>query len=191
MRLAQTFAAALVLAVVVQTSAPATVPASAAAAVVLTAADIRAALGRLSPQFTDDEPQRVFDAGPNRLGLFVVGRPRKTGPGQRLPAGATAVTKGLPLDQVTTVVQVLSGAGEFITGGTLLAPTRMPASDPDAAVIGPGSRARAIVAGERRRISTGDVVVIPAGLPHGFAVIESPITYLVIRIDSGHVLLLK
>jgi quercetin dioxygenase-like cupin family protein len=40
-------------------------------------------------------------------------------------------------------------------------------------------------------IGPGDIVIIPAGVAHGFAVIETPVTYLVIRVDSGHSLPLK
>jgi hypothetical protein len=34
-------------------------------------------------------------------------------------------------------------------------------------------------------------VIIPAGVAHGFAAIETPVTYLVLRIDPGHSLPLK
>jgi hypothetical protein len=160
-------------------------------AVVVAGTDVGRAVSQLSPQFTDDEPLRVLDAGANRLGLFVVGRPMRTGPEQVAQDGAVAVTEGLQLDQVSAIVQVLSGAGEFVTGGTLVAPIRMPPNDPDAAVIGPGTRGKAILGGERRRIASGDMFIIPAGVPHGFAVIEAPITYLVIRVDTGRTLPLK
>jgi hypothetical protein len=160
-------------------------------AVVVARTDVSHAVSQLSPKFTDDEPLRVLDAGANRLGLFVVGRPKMTGPERVARDGAVTVTEGLQLDQVSAVVQVLSGAGEFVTGGTLVAPIRMPPDDPDVAVIGPGSRGTAIVGGERRRIAQGDMVIIPAGVPHGFAVIEAPITYLVIRVDAGRTLPLK
>jgi hypothetical protein len=122
-------------------------------AVVVAGTDVGRAVSQLSPQFTDDEPLRVLDAGANRLGLFVVGRPKRTGPEQVAQDGAVAVTEGLQLDQVSAIVQVLSGAGEFVTGGTLVAPIRMPPNDPDAAVIGPGTRGEAILGGERRRIA--------------------------------------
>jgi len=90
-----------------------------ASAVVVAGADVSRAVSQLSPKFTDDEPLRVLDAGANRLGLFVVGRPKKSGPERITPDGAVAVTEGLQLDQVSAIVQVLRGAGEFVTGGTL------------------------------------------------------------------------
>jgi hypothetical protein len=160
-------------------------------AAIVTVADIVAAVRQLSPDLTDDEPLRVLDAGPDRLGAFVVGRPRVTGPARVGADGAVAVTEGLQLDRVSTVLEVLSGAGEFVAGGRLTSPARMAPDDPDASVIGAGSRGKAIIGGSRRRIAQGDMVIIPAGVPHGFAAIESPITYLVIRVDSGRSLPLK
>ena len=158
---------------------------------IVTAADIVAAVRQLSPKFTDDEPLRVLDAGPNRLGAFVVGRPKVTGPARVAADGGVAVTEGLQLDRVSTVLQVLSGAGEFVAGGSLTSPARMAPDDPDASVIGPGNRGKAIIGGSRRRLAQGDMVIIPAGVPHGFAATESPMTYLVIRVDSGRALPLK
>jgi quercetin dioxygenase-like cupin family protein len=63
--------------------------------------------------------------------------------------------------------------------------------DPDAEVIGPGQRGRAILGGRSRRISAGDMVIIPAGVPHGFSEIETPLRYLVVRVDTGQTLPLK
>ena len=168
-----------------------TARATAPEAAVVRSSDVASAVVGLSPHLTDDEPLRVLDAGPIRLGAFVVGRPKVTEPAHIAPDGAVAVTEGLQLDQVSSVLQVLNGAGDFVTGGTLINPVRMVEDDPDASVIGPGSRSKAILGGVRRRIMRGDIVIIPAGVPHGFAAIESPITYLVIRVDSGRSLPLK
>lgn len=160
-------------------------------AAVVTSSDIASAVEGLSPHLTDDEPLRVLDAGQIRLGAFVVGRPNVTAPAHVAPDGTVAVTEGLQLDQVSSVLQVLNGAGDFVTGGTLINPVHMAEDDSDASVIGPGSRGKAILGGVRRRLMRGDIVIIPAGVPHGFASIESPITYLVIRVDSGRSLPLK
>jgi quercetin dioxygenase-like cupin family protein len=42
--------------------------------------------------------------------------------------------------------------------------------------------------GQRRSVSTGDIVIIPAGVPHGFAEIADHVTYLSIRPDVDHLL---
>jgi hypothetical protein len=167
---------------------PAPSVAASASAAFITAAEIISTVKRLSPTFTDDEPIRVIAAGANRIGVFVVGRPKKTGPAQSQPDGAVHVTEGLRLDQVSAIVRVLDGTGTMVTGGTLIGPQRMAANDPDVEVIGPGQRGQAILGGDSRRVSAGDMVIIPAGVPHGFSEIEQPITYLVIRVDTGQVL---
>jgi quercetin dioxygenase-like cupin family protein len=45
--------------------------------------------------------------------------------------------------------------------------------------------------GTSRRISKGDVVVIPGGVPHGWASAESDITYLIVRSDPSKKIPLK
>jgi len=165
--------------------------ATSASAAFVMAGDVMATLKQLSPTLTDDEPIRVLAAGPNRIGVFVVGRPKKTGPARSYPDGSVQVIEGLQLDQVSAVVRVLEGAGAIVTGGTLVNAQRMPANDPDADVIGPGVRGKAILGGQSRRVSAGDMVIIPAGVAHGFSEIEGPITYLVIRVDAARGLPLK
>src|SRR5260370_14412762 len=56
---------------------------------------------------------------------------------------------------------------------------------------GPGASGTAIQGGVSRRIKAGDVVIIPAGVPHWFIQIEGSITYLVVRVDPSPVLDVK
>jgi hypothetical protein len=157
-----------------------------ARAAIVTDADVAAALRDLSPQYTDDEPIRVVDAGAGRIGIFVVGRPKRIGPSIADAAGAVRVSEGLELTHVSAVMRILSGAGTLVTGGRLVDARAMSANDPDAEVIGPGNRGKIILGGESRRVSVGDIVIIPAGVPHGFSETDGSITYVVIRVDSGH-----
>jgi Cupin len=53
---------------------------------------------------------------------------------------------------------------------------------------GPGASGTAIQGGVSRRIKAGDVVVIPAGVPHWFSEIEGSITYVVVRVDPDRLL---
>jgi quercetin dioxygenase-like cupin family protein len=43
----------------------------------------------------------------------------------------------------------------------------------------------------RRRITKGDMVIIPAGTPHWFSEIQETLTYTVVRVDPGKVIALK
>ena len=58
-------------------------------------------------------------------------------------------------------------------------------------LTGPSSFGTGIEGGESRRVVAGDMVIVPAGVPHGFSRIEEAITYLVIRVDPEQVVELK
>ena len=75
-------------------------------------------------------------------------------------------------DWETDVVYVLEGSATVVTGGTVVDPT----------VTEPGQiRGPVIQGGETRRIGKGDVMVIPAGVPHWFKEISGPLTYFVVK----------
>lgn len=86
---------------------------------------------------------------------------------------------------------MLDRAGTLVTGGKLANPAPLSSDDPDLKLVGTGNRGNGIQNGQSRRISKGDVVIIPAGVPLGFSAIEKSITYEVVRIDSGKTLPLK
>ena len=68
---------------------------------------------------------------------------------------------------------MLAGSATFITGGSV----------PDAKVIEPNElRGAAIVRGDSRRIVTGDVIVVPAGVPHMFTDVQGPLDYYVVKV---------
>src|SRR5262245_35579136 len=75
-------------------------------------------------------------------------------------------------DFETDVVYVLDGAATLVTGGTVSEPRRTE----------PGQiRGPVIQGGESRRIAPGDVIVIPAGVPHWFRDVHAPLTYFVVK----------
>jgi hypothetical protein len=157
----------------------------------VTAGEVNATSLGLHPTLTDDEPLRVIEAGPYRLGVFVVGRPAVTGLPQRTASGAMKVTEGLSLDTVASIIQIREGVGTLVTGGQLEDVTRLGADDPDFEVVGMGLRGKAIARGTSRRVQAGDIVLIPAGTAHGFSQVERPLNYLVIRVDSAKAIPLK
>ena len=90
--------------------------------------------------------------------------------------------------RVTEVYYVLSGSGILVTGGDVTGNTEFPADNVSVReLIGP-SGSRTTTNGQTQAISVGDVVVIPAGVPHGFRHIQEQITYLSIRVDPDQVL---
>src|SRR5712691_7364900 len=73
----------------------------------------------------------------------------------------------------TDLIYVLSGSATFITGGSV----------PDVKAIEPNElRGAAIVGGDSRRIVKGDVVVVPAGVPHMFTDVQGPLDYYVVKV---------
>ena len=75
-------------------------------------------------------------------------------------------------DWETDVVYVLEGSATVVTGGTVM----------DGKVTEPGQvRGATIQGGEARRIGKGDVLVIPAGVPHWFKEVSGPLTYFVVK----------
>ncbi len=91
----------------------------------------------------------------------------------------------------SVIYQVISGSGTLVSGGRLIAAHHMAKNDPDRALLGhppiegAGSSAACI---DRY---PGDIIVIPARVPHGFQAIPHAITYLSIRIDPHRELPLK
>ena len=80
--------------------------------------------------------------------------------------------RGIVHTQVTEVYYIISGSGVLVTGGTLEDAQEIPADSPIVTeIVGPSKRGTSRT-GHSRRVSEGDVVVIPAGLFHGWAEIE-------------------
>jgi len=143
-----------------------------APATYVTTAEIDAALQQMpSNTTTYDKPIKTIDTGAYKVTIVILRRvPGKT------PDSA------LLHDRVTEVYQILTGAGMFETGGTLLEGKPV---DLTSEAAGPSIRGT-IEGGETRRMGPGDVVVIPPGVPHRFSKIEGTITYLVTRIEAPH-----
>jgi len=71
------------------------------------------------------------------------------------------------------VIYVLQGEATFVTGGHAV----------DAKTTAQNElRGSSIEGGESRTISKGDVVVVPAGVPHQFAKVTAPFLYFVVKV---------
>lgn len=148
-------------------------PASPLPATYVSAADIQANLNGAPNSAVNPQPNiRVVDAGGYNVAVGVIHRPET-------PPGVAAVHF-----KVSEIYHVTDGAATLVTGGTMVNAKARP---PDALSVrledGPGASGTAIQGGETRRIKAGDVVVIPAGVPHWFSKIEGSITYVVVRVD--------
>ncbi len=128
-----------------------------------------------------DRQIKVVDAGKFNVGVGVLTQ------GARKSAAGEPVA-GISHAQVTEVYYVLSGSGLLITGTESQGSAPLDASSEVVRVaVGPSARAT-FMGGERRMVGPGDVVVIPAGVLHGWVEIADHVTYLSIRPDPDRVL---
>jgi quercetin dioxygenase-like cupin family protein len=73
----------------------------------------------------------------------------------------------------TDIFYILEGSGTFVTGGKV-------ASRKDTA---PGEiRAPSMEGGVERTVSKGDVIIIPANVPHWFKAVKQPTTYFGVKV---------
>jgi glc operon protein GlcG len=75
-------------------------------------------------------------------------------------------------EQDADIIYVQDGSATFVTGGTVV--------DPQPTT--PGEiRGKEITGGETRTITKGDVLIVPAGTPHWFKEVPTPMTYYVVK----------
>jgi mannose-6-phosphate isomerase-like protein (cupin superfamily) len=138
----------------------------------ITASDIQAFLKALPRDKVSDLPIRVVDVGGYHVGVFGVLRPK-----------SVKQEANLHHTKVTEVYQILDGAGTLVTGGTLI--------NAHSTANGAGEQGTGIQDGVSRRVSKGDIIIIPGYTPHWFSNIESDLTYLITRPDPEGKMKLK
>lgn len=164
----------VIFAVLVASSARAQAP---MAATDITAAQVQAFIKDAPHDRNSDRPIRVVEVGGSHVGLFGVFRPKDA-----------PITATVHQTNVTETYYMLEGAGVLVTGGTLRQPTTPRNSNlGNWTDLGSGG----IEGGVSRRLTKGDVVIIPGGVPHGWASAESDITYLIVRSDPDKKIPLK
>lgn len=110
--------------------------------------------------------------------------------GDQVTPPATGTTPGgISHDSQTEGYVIVSGSGTLVTGGHIVNGTR---SAPDSAVTKElnGPSCSGAIAGAdvvRRVVKTGDIIIIPAGVPHGWTDIGDHVDYLSLR-PSGQAL---
>ncbi len=130
-----------------------------------------------------DQPLRHVESAEGRLGIGVVHRPviEKGGP-----------VKGIQHHNQSEVYHVMAGSGTLVTSASMTDTTKL---DPDGRVVrkltGPSDIGIIRNIENSQQISEGDVVIIPAGVAHGFSEITEAITYMVVRIDPERLVALK
>jgi mannose-6-phosphate isomerase-like protein (cupin superfamily) len=74
----------------------------------------------------------------------------------------------------TDVIYVLEGTTTFVTGGTMVG----------AKTVAPDEvRGADVQGGETRKLTRGDVIVVPKGTPHWFKEVTGPVLYYVVKVQ--------
>jgi mannose-6-phosphate isomerase-like protein (cupin superfamily) len=148
-----------------------------------------------------DNTIRVIDMDKYQLGVAVIHRGAMGGGGAN--AGpATASTSpacgekrpdakgptGIFHDDTAESYVVISGSATLITGGTVVNGRRSAPDNEVTTILNGPSCSGTMVGYTSREIKTGDIIVIPEGVPHGFSAIPDHVTYLSIRPDLKKVL---
>ncbi len=104
-------------------------------------------------------------------------------------SGAESGARGIQHLHQTETYIIVSGAGTLITGGSIL---NGRLSGPESVVTttlnGPSCSGAIVGDVQRRDVVVGDIIIIPAGVPHGWANIPRHVDYLSVRPDPDRVL---
>lgn len=130
---------------------------------------------------TIDQQIRVVDIGDDiNVGVGILRRVGNRTEGEAVNA--------IVHHRVTEIYYVLSGSGVLVTGGDESNPREFPADNSSVLVLIGPSGSRTVVNGQVQTVKAGDVVVIPAGVPHGFRHIQDQVTYISVRVDPDQTL---
>lgn len=159
-----------------------------------------------------DQTLRVIDMGKYQMSVAIIHRGATGAPGagrgagrgaaktdsapaepcglKEAPAGTTPQNVGaIAHDDTVETYVIVSGGGTLVTGGEVVNGRRSP---PDSEVTkilnGPSCSGPVVGNIVKRQVSVGDVIVIPAGVPHGWTGITDHVDYLSIRPDPNKVL---
>ncbi|MGQ0732372.1 MAG: cupin domain-containing protein [Acidobacteriota bacterium] len=103
------------------------------------------------------------------------------------PAGTAS---GIAHDHQTETYIIVSGGGTLVTGGRIVN-GRKSAPESQVTRVLNGPSCSGMIAGAdvvRRVVKTGDIIIIPAGVPHGWTDITDHVDYLSVRPDPDRVL---
>jgi mannose-6-phosphate isomerase-like protein (cupin superfamily) len=169
--------------------------------------DVKAVLKRAvdTKRTIPDNALRVIDMGSYQLGVAVVHRGTMAGGGEvnANTTGGSAVNPsptcgkqrpeatgpaGILHDDTAESYVVISGSATLITGGAIVNGRRSAPDNEVTTILNGPSCSGTMVGYTSREVKTGDVIIIPERVPHGFSAIPDHITYLSIRPDLKKVL---
>jgi len=123
------------------------------------------------------------EAANGNLGIGVLHRPimKSEGP-------ITAILH----HKQSEIYRIMAGSGTLATSNSM---TDVRTLDPDGFTVqnltGPSGFGKIITPENSQLVTKGDIVIIPAGIAHGFSEITEAIDYMVVRIDPDKLVALK
>jgi uncharacterized protein GlcG (DUF336 family) len=116
--------------------------------------------------FSSETLRKKFDEG----GLLLDTQRYKIDAGRRVQPGEVEYH-----ERVVDVMHVVQGTATVLTGGEMR----------DAREVAPGEvRARALEGGTAQKLTEGDVLAIPNGVPHQFVDVSDPFLYFVVKVEA-------
>ena len=131
-----------------------------------------------APPSPPDRQLRIVDMGKYNLGVGIIHR----GPTNDKPGDPISM---IYHDYTAETYIITSGSGILTTGGTI---NNKKASPGVNVMNGPSGNGTAGANAYSRKVQTGDIIIIPTGVGHGWSQITDHVTYLSVRPDPDRVL---
>jgi hypothetical protein len=110
--------------------------------------------------------------------------------GEQIGTPPSGSANGIAHDGQTETYVIISGGGTLVTGGRIVNGRRS-APDSEVTRVLNGPSCSGVITGPdvvRKQVKDGDVIIIPAGVPHGWTDIADHVDYLSVRPDPDRVL---
>ncbi len=132
-----------------------------------------------APPSPPDRQLRVVDMGKYNLGVGIIRRgPTNEKPGDPIPV--------LWHDYTPEIYYITSGSGVLTTGGVIEG--RRPDQGVPNVMNGPGGNGTAGRGSYSRRVSAGDIIIVPNKVAHGWSQVTDHVEYLSFRPDPDRAL---
>jgi len=150
-----------------------------------------------------DRTIRVMDIGDQHFSVGIIHRGATTAPaapaaaaarpaatpapgtepcGEAMATPPAGLSSGLYHNKQTEGYYIVSGEGTIITGGHIInGRTSAPTAEVTTTLNGPSCSGRISNDAVKKLVKTGDIVIIPAGVPHGWVEIKEHVDYLSFR----------
>jgi glc operon protein GlcG len=133
-----------------------------------------AVLGAQAATSDDGSAEARFFPNAELAAKFETGGLLLDTPAYKVDAGRRTAPGEVEFHQhVADIMHVVQGRATVVTGGQMV----------DQRPVGPGEvRARAVEGGTSHDLAEGDVLVVPAGVPHQFVAVSDPFLYFVAKV---------